>query len=96
MSIPNLPEIRKALWEVLEKASGTSQRQDIIEMLAERFKLSKAEIELRDPSGGKTFAHRVDSAVAQSRIVGWLEPVSTRGRGIWKLTSVYYADMRPK
>jgi hypothetical protein len=96
MPIPHLPEVRLGSWEELEKAGGMSQRQDIIEILAERFKLTEAEIELRDPSEGKTFAHRVDSAIAQSRIVGWLEPVTNSGRGVWQLSSVYYEDMHPK
>jgi len=93
MPIPHLPEMRKALWEELENAGGSSKRQDIIEALAERFNLSQAEMNQRDPSGGKTFAHRVDSAVAQSRIVGWLEPVNSSYRGTWILTSAYSADM---
>lgn len=96
MPIPHLSEVRAGSWEELEKVKGISQRKDVIEALAERFNLRQAEMEQRDPSGGKTFAHRVDSAVAQLRIVGWLEPVTTSGRGAWKLTSVYYADMRPK
>jgi len=86
MSIPNLSRVRKALWEELENAGGSSQRQDVIEALAERFKLSKAEIEQRDPSGGKTFAHRVDSAVAQLRIAGRIKPVAASGRGIGELS----------
>ncbi len=86
MSIPHLPEVKKALLEELKNGGGTGKRQDVIEALAERFKLSEAEIEQRDPSGGKTFAHRVDTAVVQLRIAGRIKPVAASGRGIWELS----------
>jgi len=94
MPIPHLPEARSGLWEQLEKEGGKGERQDIVDALAERFQISQAEMEQRDPTGGKTFAHRVDSAVAQSRRVGWMEPVAVSGRGIWELTSVYFSDVQ--
>jgi len=91
MAIPHLPEIRIYLWEELENVMGIGKRPDIIEVLEERFQLSQAEKEQKDPTGAKIFSHRVDSAVAQSRIVGWIEPVVTSGRGIWKLTEEYFS-----
>ena len=92
MAIPHLLELRVALWQELEEAGGLGERQDIIELLTERFHLSQHEREIRDPTGGKTFDHRVDSAVAQSRQVGWIEQVDTAGRGIWELTEIYFND----
>ena len=92
MPIPHLPEVRIALWEELEKAGVTGEAQDIIEKLAQRFQLSQTEREQRDPTGNKTFDHRVHSAVAQSRIVGWIESWQESGRAIWKLSSVYFED----
>ena len=93
MPIPHLPEVRIALWEELAKAGGTGEAQDIIEKLAQRFQLTQVERELKDPRGGKTFDHRVHSAVAQSRLLaGWIEPVEVSGRSIWKLTSAYFED----
>jgi len=88
MSIPRLPEVKKTLLEELKNGGGTGKRQDVIKALAERFKLSEAEIEQRDPSGGKTFAHRVDSAVVQLRKAGRIKPfVAASGRrGIWELS----------
>lgn len=92
MTIPHLPRVRIALWEELEQSSGISESRDIIERLAERFGITTYEREIRDPSGQRTFDHRVHSAVAQSRIVGWLEQVEEGGRGMWKLTSDSYND----
>lgn len=95
MAIPHLSKVRAALWEELEKVGGTGQVQDIIEKLAQRFELTIDERELRDPTGQRTFDHRVHSAVAQSRIVGWIASVEVAGRGVWKLTSYYFEDNPP-
>jgi len=84
--------MRIALWEELEKAGGAGEAQDIIEELAKRFHVTPTEREQRDPTGNKTFDHRVHSAVAQSRIVGWIEPWQESGRAIWKLSSAYLKD----
>jgi restriction endonuclease Mrr len=91
MAIPHLPKVRIHLWAELEKLRGIGERQDVIEVLEERFQLSQAEREQRDPTGAKTFSHRVDTAVAQSRIVSWIEPVASSGRGVWKLTEEYFS-----
>lgn len=88
MAIPSLGEVLPALIEELEKAGGTGKAQDIIEKLAQRFKVTSAERNLRDPSGPRTFDHRVHSAVARARLkLGLIEPVKKSGRGIWKLTA---------
>jgi hypothetical protein len=92
MSIPHLPQVRIALWDHLESTGGAGESQNVIEALAQHFQISPTERGLRDPTGNKTFDHRVHSAVAQSRRVGWLEPVEEGGRGIWKLTSAYLSD----
>lgn len=92
MTIPHLPQMRIALWELLERQGGSGESQDVIEKLAEKFQVTPDEREQRDPSGNKTFDHRVHSAIAQSRQIGWIEPVEEAGRGYWKLTSVYYKD----
>jgi restriction endonuclease Mrr len=92
MAIPHLPQVRIALWEHLEAVGGSGESKDVIEALAQRFHISPVEREMRDPTGNRTFDHRVHSAVAQSRIVGWLEPVNEAGRGVWKLTSAYLSD----
>ncbi len=92
MAIPHLPEVRIALWEELEKAGGTAKRLEVIERLAQRFQLTQSDREQLDPTGAKTFDHRVDSAVAQSRRVGWMEPVENTGAGIWKLSVIYFED----
>lgn len=92
MPVPHLPQMRIALWEELEIAGGSAEAQALIEILAERFRISPTERELRDPSGNRTFDHRVHSAVAQSRAVGWLDSVEEAGRGFWKLTAAYYDD----
>ena len=92
MSIPHSDEVKIALWEELEKYGGIGERQDMIEKLAQRFQLTQAEREEKDPTGSKTFDKRVDSAVAQSRIVGWIEPWQESGRAIWKLSSAYFKD----
>jgi len=86
MSIPHLAEVRSALVDELMKAGGIGKRQDVIERLAQRFQLTAAEREMKDPSGGRTFDHAVDSAVVGLREVGWMEPPEESGRGIWKLT----------
>ena len=91
MTIPHLPQARIALWEQLERAGGSGEAQDIIEV-AERFQVTPAEREQRDPSGNKAFGHRVHSAIAQSRKIGWIESVEEAGRGLWELTSAYYED----
>ena len=92
MSIPHLPQVRIALWETLEAAGGAGKSQDIIEDLVKRFRISPAEREMRDPSGNKTFDHRIHSAIAQSRKIGWIESVEEGGYGFWKLTGFYYED----
>ena len=92
MAIPHLPEVRLALWEELGKSWRGRKAESIIEKLAQRFQLTQTEREQRDPTGAKTFDHRVHSAVAQSRIIGWIEPVEKSGRGIWKLTPIYFED----
>ncbi len=92
MTIPHLPQMRITLWEQLEKSVDSSEAQDIIEALAEQFQITPAEREQRDPSGNKTFDHRVHSAVAQSRQIGWIESVEEAGYGFWKLTDAYYED----
>ena len=96
MPIPHLPEIMSALWEELNRAGGSGKAQDVIKALAERFQITPAEREQRDQSGSKTFDHRVHSAIAQSRIYGYIKPVKKAGRGFWKLTEVYYDDNPPK
>ena len=92
MTIPHLPQVRIALWEQLERAGGSGESQDTIEALAEQFQITPAEREQRDPSGNKTFDHRVHSAIAQSRKIDWIESVEEAGRALWKLTSAYYED----
>ena len=92
MSIPHLLEVRMALWQELGKIWRGRRAEDVIEKLAQRFQLTVSERELRDPTGQRTFDHRVHSAVAQSRRVGWIEPVEVSGRGIWKLTATYFED----
>ncbi len=92
MPIPHLPQMRIALWEQLEKSVVLNKAQDVIEALAEQFHISPTEREQRDPSGNKTFDHRVHSAVAQSRQIGWIESVEVDGYGFWKLTAIYYED----
>ncbi len=92
MTIPHLPAVRIALWEELEKAGGTGERQDIIEKLGQQFQLTQSERQQTDPIGSRTFDKRVDSAVAQSRKLGWMETWQESGRAIWKLTSVYFQD----
>jgi restriction endonuclease Mrr len=92
MPIPHLPQMRIALWEQLEKSGSHSKAQDVIESLAEHFQITSTEREQRDKSGNKTFDHRVHSAVAQSRKVGWLELVEDGGYGYWTLTNEYYSD----
>ena len=92
MPIPQLPQMRIALWEQLEKSGSYSKAQDVIEALAERFHVTPAERQQRDDSGNKTFDHRVHSAVAQSRQIGWLESVEEGGYGYWTLTKGYYSD----
>ena len=92
MPIPRLSEMRIALWEQLEKSGGHSKAPDVIESLAEHFHITPRERQQRDPSGNKTFDHRVHSAVAQSRRIGWLESVEEGGYGYWTLTQEYYSD----
>ena len=92
MSIPHLPQVRIALWEQLERVGGSGEAQDIIGELAVLFQITAAEREQRDPTGNKTFDHRVHSAVVQSRKIGWIESVEEGGRGFWKLTAIYYED----
>ena len=95
MSIPHLLEVRIALWQELGKIWRGRRAEDVIEKLAQRFQLTASERELRDPTGQRTFDHRAHSAVAQSRRVGWIEPVEVSGRGIWKLTATYFEDNPP-
>jgi len=90
-----LPEVRLALWEELEKAGGAAEVKNIIEKLSQRFQLTQTERDLRDPTGQRKFDHLIHSAVAQSRIVDWIEPVDVAGRGTWKLTSYYFDDNSP-
>jgi restriction endonuclease Mrr len=92
MPIPHLPQMRIALWEQLEKTKGYDKAQDVIDSLAEHFRITSTEREQRDPSGNKTFDHRVHSAVAQSRQIGWIESVEKGGYGYWKLTDIYFED----
>jgi restriction endonuclease Mrr len=94
MAIPHLPEVRSALWEELENSDGAGNSGDVIEALARHFQLSEYERELRDPTGQRTFNHRVHSAVAQSRKVGWIEQVEEAGRGYWRLTKEYFEDTK--
>ena len=93
MPIPHVGEIREALLGELIKAGETGKRQDIIEKLAQRFRLTAAEREVRDPSGARTFDHAVDSAVANLREAGWMEPLDESGRGVWKLTPAGIEDL---
>lgn len=86
MAIPSLGEMLPALIEELEKAGGMGKAQDIIEKLAQRFSVTTAERNLRDPSGPRTFDHRVHSAVARARLkLGLIEPVKKSGRDTWIL-----------
>src|SRR4030042_1640876 len=92
MPIPQLPQMRIALWEQLEKSGSYSKAQDVTEALAKHFHITSTEREQRDPSGNKTFDHCVHSAVAQSRRIGWLEAVEEGDYGYWTLTKEYYSD----
>lgn len=95
MAIPHLPEVRSALLDLLlelEEAGVVARRKEVIEKLAQRFQLTMAEREVRDPTEARTFDHAVDSAVANLREVGWIEPPEKSGRAIWKLTPIYFED----
>lgn len=92
MPIPHLPQVRIALWEELESAGGTGSSQDVINILAERFQITALERQQRDPSGNRTFDHRVHSAIAQSRKAGWIDSFHKGEKGFWRLTEEYYED----
>jgi len=97
MPIPHLPEVRSALLDLLlelEEAGVVARRKEVIEKLAQRFQLTMAEREVRDPTEARTFDHAVDSAVANLREVGWIEPPEKSGRAIWKLSLVAIEDLR--
>ena len=89
MTIPRSLDIKRTLLEELEEAGGRSKGKNILEKLAHRFRITPIGRELRDDSGHRIFDHRVDSVVAQLRIVGWIEPVEVAGRGTWDLTAHY-------
>jgi len=95
MPIPHhFSKVVSALIDELDKAGGVDKTQDIIEKLAQRFQVTPAEREIRDPSGMRTFDHRVHTAVKKVRTDGDIEPWKTSGRGIWKLTSKYWTAKR--
>ena len=90
MPIPHhFSKVVSALKDELDKAGGVGKTQDVIENLAQRFQVTPAEREIRDPSGMRTFDHRVHAAVKRVRTDGDIEPWQESGRGIWKLTSKY-------
>ncbi len=67
MTIPHhFSKVVSALKDELDKAGGVGKRQDIIVKLAQRFQVTPAEREIRDPSGMRTFDHRVHAAVKKS------------------------------
>jgi len=95
MPIPHhFSKVVSALKDELDKGGGVGKTQDIIEKLAQYFQVTPAEREIRDPSGMKTFDHRVHAAVKKVRTDGDIEPWNTSGRGIWKLTSKYWTAKR--
>ncbi len=89
MTIPHSLDIKRALLEELEEAGGRSKGKNIIEKLAQRFRITPTERELKDDSGHRIFDHHVDAVVARLRIVGWIEPVEVAGWGVWDLTAYY-------
>jgi len=95
MPIPHhFSKVVSALKDELDKAGGVGKSQDIIEKLAQRFQVTPAEREIRDPSRMRTFDHRVHAAVYTARRAGDIEPKEKSGRGIWKLTSKYWTMKR--
>jgi len=86
MAIPKLDNnFRKAIVEELQKAGGEARRKDIIEKLAQRFRLTPAERELKD-QWGRIFDFKVTDTVVQLRKQGLIEPKEKSGRGIYRLT----------
>ena len=86
MPIPDQTEIVDALVDELEVMGGSSEPQELIDRLADRFDLTNGEREEVSQSGRRAFDHRVYQAAYMARAKrGMLESLKKSGRGLWVL-----------